>query len=173
MSQTIDVKALHGLMTSGGAPFVVDVREYPEFAAGRIPGARLIPCRQLATRRSELPSDRPIYLACQIGRQSAKAQRRLQELGFKEVVSVEGGLNAWRAAGFGTEQDSRQPWSLERQVRLTCGVLLLVSGLLAAFVAREFLWLAVFIGAGLTFAALTNSCTMAMMLSRMPWNRAP
>ncbi|MSU35455.1 MAG: DUF2892 domain-containing protein [Pedosphaera sp.] len=173
MNQTIDVKRLHTLFASGEKPFVVDVREYPEFAAGRIPGARLIPCRKLALRRAELPVDRPIYVAGQIGGQSAKAQQRLQELGFKEVVNVEGGLGVWRAAGFGTEQDARQPWSLERQVRLTSGVMILASGLLAAFIAPELLWLAVFVGAGLTFAALTNSCMMSMLMARMPWNSPP
>jgi len=62
-------------------------------------------------------------------------------------------------------------WTLERQVRLAAGLIVLVASLLAATLNPRWIYLAMFIGAGLTFAGATNICGMAVLLARMPWNR--
>jgi rhodanese-related sulfurtransferase len=151
---------------------VVDVREYAEYAGGRVPGAKLIPLGQIAERSAELDRYAPVYLVCRTGRRSAEAQRLLGVLGFERVVNVAGGFTAWQEAGLPVERDARAPWSLERQVRLVAGALVLAGVLLGAFVAQPFLLLAAFVGAGLAFAAVTDSCAMGVVLARMPWNRA-
>lgn len=61
--------------------------------------------------------------------------------------------------------------SLERQVRIAAGSLVVIESVLAATVHPAFLALAVLVGAGLVFAGITDSCGMGMLLTRMPWNR--
>jgi glyoxylase-like metal-dependent hydrolase (beta-lactamase superfamily II)/rhodanese-related sulfurtransferase len=80
------------------AAVLLDVREPQEFAAGHVPGARNLPQAELATRLSEVPRDRPLYLICQGGFRSRRAAQFLSQMGFKEVASVNGGTEGWRAA---------------------------------------------------------------------------
>ena len=173
MDLSIDVAQLYSLSETRESFFVLDVREYPEYAAGRIPGAYLIPYRELKQRREEIPLNTPVYVVCQAGVRSRRAQRRLRQLGFDKVCNVEGGLRAWQAAGYGGKRDARTPWPLERQERVAAGVLMLVSVLLAMFVARPFGWLGVLVGLGLSVAALFDSCALEMLMARLPWNQQP
>lgn len=165
-----DVGELRAAVERGA--LVVDVREYPEYAAGRVPGSKLMPLGQVEQRATELERGRPVYLICRTGRRSAEAQQMLCALGFAETVNVAGGITAWQAANLPVERDERAPWSLERQVRFVAGSLVLAGALLGLFVAQPFLWLSAFVGAGLVFAAVTDSCMMGELLARMPWNRA-
>jgi rhodanese-related sulfurtransferase len=77
---------------------LLDVREPQEFADGHVPGARNLPQAELATRLSELPRDRPLYLICQGGFRSLRAAQFLSQMGFQDVASVQGGTEGWRAA---------------------------------------------------------------------------
>ena len=86
-------------------------------------------------------------------------------------VPLDGGMMAWEAAGLSVERDERAPWSIERQVRFAAGALVLLGVLLSVAVAPAFVWLAGFVGAGLAFAAVTDTCAMGLLLARLPWNR--
>ncbi len=167
----LSVGQLHLKMTSAEPLNLVDVREYPEFAAGHLPSARLIPLGEIERRRSEIDRDLPTYVICRTGRRSLEAQAKLFSLGFKEVQNVKGGMVAWQKAGYPVEKEARVPWSLERQVRLAAGSLVLAGALLGAFVDPRFVWLSAFVGAGLVFAGLTDWCGMGLLLARLPWNR--
>lgn len=167
----VDVQQLRADLRAGGAT-LVDVREYPEWAAARIEGARWIPLSAFEQRAGELDRSQTIYLVCRTGRRSAEAQRMLVARGFANVVNVCGGLTSWMDAGYPVLQDRNAPWSIERQVRFTAGTIVLVGVLLSAFVAQPFVWLAGFVGAGLIFAAATDSCAMGDLIARLPWNRA-
>ncbi len=170
--KTANVQELRSALESDAA-ILIDVREYAEHAQGHIPGSRSIPLRLLAGRAAELQPDRPVYLACQAGVRSKKAVEILRGLGRADAINVEGGYLAWQSAGFASEKSPNPPWTLERQVRLTAGAIILVAALLARFVHGEIVWVCAAMGAGLSFAAITNSCAMAMVLARMPWNQAP
>ncbi len=150
---------------------LVDVREPVEFAAGRIDGAKLIPLGELEKRHKELDQTKPIYVICRTGNRSGKAQQKLSELGFENVINVQGGFKAWQNEGLDFERDAKAPWDLERQVRFVAGSLVLIGFLLSIFVHSYLIGISAFIGAGLVFSALTNTCTMGMILSKMPWNR--
>jgi rhodanese-related sulfurtransferase len=150
---------------------IIDVREPMEYAGGRISRARLIPLGQLESRAREIDPTTPVYLVCRTGRRSAEAQGKLIALGFNDVRNVAGGMVAWQTAGLPMVADRRAPWSLERQVRVAAGSLVLLGVLLSVVVAHGFIWLAGFVGAGLVFAGITDTCAMGIMLARMPWNR--
>lgn len=150
---------------------LVDVREYAEFAGGRVSGAKLVPLREIEKRHQELDHSHTVYVMCRSGRRSAEAQKRLHALGFANVVNVRGGFEAWKASDLPVERDERAPWALDRQVRFAAGLIVLTGVLLSVFVHPAFVWVAGFVGAGLTFAGATDWCGMAMLLSKMPWNR--
>lgn len=151
---------------------LVDVREYAEFAGGRVAGAKVLPLGELEKRHSELDHTKPIYVMCRSGNRSSQAQRKLKALGFTNVVNVTGGFDAWKKEDLPFEKDEKAPWALERQVRFTAGLLVLSGVLLGIFVHPYFIGLAGFVGAGLMFAAITDTCAMGTMLLKMPWNRA-
>ncbi len=150
---------------------LIDVREYAEFAGGRVTGAKSLPLGELEKRAAELDPTKPVYVICRTGRRSVEAQKRLKALGFADVINVVGGFEAWEKAGLPFERDENAPWSLERQVRFAAGSLVLIGILLAVLIHPYFVWLSAFIGAGLVFAAVTDTCAMGMLLAKMPWNK--
>ena len=61
--------------------------------------------------------------------------------------------------------------SLERQVRIAAGLLVVIGSALGAFVDQRWIGLAAFVGTGLIFAGVTDTCGMAMLLGKLPWNQ--
>lgn len=164
-------RELNSRLRNGDALRVIDVREYPEYAAARIEGARLIPSAEIAKRAQELDRDEPLVVVCRSGRRSAMALENLRKIGFNNAVQLEGGMDAWEKEGLPTTRDQRAPWSLERQVRLVAGLLIL-TGLIGSKFWAPAIILAWFVPCGLVFAALTDSCAMGMLLAKLPWNRS-
>jgi len=152
---------------------LVDVRDYAEYAGGRIAGSKLVPLGSLESGAGTLDRSRETVLICRAGRRGREAAKRLSAMGFPSVMVLDGGIEAWKRAGLPLESDPHAPWAIERQVRLVAGLMALAGALLAHFVHPGWIWLSGFVGAGLTFAAVTDTCMMANMLAAMPWNRRP
>ena len=147
---------------------LIDVRSAAEFAIGHIPGAINVPMEQVESRLADV-GDGPVVLVCEAGKRAEIVAGWLEA---RQPVSVlTGGTAAWRQAGNPLVSCTPCRWTLERQVRVAAGLIVLVATLLAAFSNPAWLYLAMFVGAGLTFAGLTNICGMAVLLSSMPWNR--
>jgi rhodanese-related sulfurtransferase len=159
-------QALQAALSGDSPPLLVDVREYPEFAAGHIREARCMDLGEFAG----LPKETRIVCVCRSGRRSAEAAARLTELGFPAVDQLAGGMEDWEKAGLPVEREAHAPRALERQVRLSAGLLLLL-GLSLSYLWPPAIILAWFVPAGLVFAALTDSCAMGMLLAKAPWNR--
>jgi len=154
---------------------IIDVRMPSEYSAVHAVVARNLPLDSLKpddvlSQRNGKSSD-PLYVICQSGTRSRIACEKFVAAGFTNVVSVEGGTQAWAEAGLPVVR-GRQAVSLERQVRITAGFLVLLGTLLGVFVHPYFLGLPAFVGAGLMFAGITDTCGMALMLARMPWNQS-
>jgi hypothetical protein len=88
----------------------------------------------------------------------------------REIRVLEGGTSAWMQAGLPVVRSVKTRWSLERQVRLGAGLLVLVGVVLAFTVTMYWIFLSGFVGLGLTFAGLTDICLMGELLGKMPWN---
>lgn len=148
---------------------VVDVRSPSEFASGHVPGTVNIPLEQLGSRVQDIDDREPLYLICQSGQRARLAAERVSG-SLSECFVVEGGTSAWCAAGFPSVRSVRTSWSLERQVRLAAGVLVLLGTTLGASFDAMWLGLSGFAGLGLTVAGLTDFCPMARALAKAPWN---
>ncbi|MEP7148319.1 MAG: rhodanese-like domain-containing protein [Acidobacteriota bacterium] len=164
------VAALNEKMVHGGVT-LIDVRDWPEFAGGRITGSRLIPLAQITSRSNEIDRSSEVHLICRTGRRSAEATKHLESLGFENVLNVTGGFEAWKKSNLPFDRDEKAPWSLERQVRFTAGLIVFVGVLLLIFVHPYFIAVPAFIGFGLAFTATIDWCGMGILLSKMPWNR--
>ncbi len=149
---------------------LVDVRSSTEFASGHIPGAVNIPMDQIEARLDDLAVNLPIVLVCQTGKR-ARMTAGLLEPCHRQIAVLEGGTKAWVDAGLPVVSSVKTRWSLERQVRVGAGVLVLTGVVLALTVNPLWVFLCGFVGLGLTFAGLTDICAMGIMLEKMPWNR--
>jgi rhodanese-related sulfurtransferase len=169
LKTTISVEELAELFRSGERAEVVDVRSETEFAAGHIPGAKCIPLPQLPFRHADL-CDGDLILVCEAGTRARMAQQELRDH-RGNVFVLEGGTRAWRNADLPVVAPLATRWSLERQVRLGAGVLVLIGVALTVLVGKSWILLPAFVGAGLTFAGATDICMMGRLLARMPWNQ--
>jgi rhodanese-related sulfurtransferase len=154
-----------------GNILLVDVREPAEFAAEHIPGVHLMPLSSFDPAKVPEVSGKCFVLHCQSDNRSAQAGRALLAAGWETVCHLQGGLQAWKAAGFPTEHSARASISLQRQVQITAGSLVLLGTVLGAFVSPWFLLLSGFVGVGLTFAGITDTCGMALLLAKLPYNQ--
>lgn len=105
-----------------GATFV-DVRESPEVTdlAYDLPGTLHIPLSELPGRLGEIPTDRPVILACRSGRRSVQAAKLLQENGYATVSSLAGGIIAWQAADLPVRQGYPTLEKKEGAPSMSCG----------------------------------------------------
>jgi len=150
---------------------LIDVRSPNEFAAGHIPKAINIPLEQLESRTSDLAQKRSVVLTCQSG-QRAKIAAGLLAAFRPEVRILEGSTSGWVSSGRELVRSVPSRWALERQVRLVAGLLIILAVVLSFTLSRDWIFLAAFVGCGLSFAGLTNICGMGILLAKMPWNKA-
>jgi rhodanese-related sulfurtransferase len=172
MLTTIAPKQLAELRSSGQSVELLDVRTPVEFRELHVDFARNVPLDRLDAQaiKAELGgSTEPLYVICRSGNRGRQACEKLAAAGLK-VVNVEGGTLAWEAAGLPVNR-GKKAISLERQVRIVAGFLVLLGAVLAVTVHPYFAGLSAFVGAGLMFAGITDTCGMGMLLARMPWNQ--
>ena len=169
---TISVRDLNERVRAGERIDLIDVRTPAEFREVHVTFASNVPLETFDAGAvlSRHSGTNPLYVICRSGSRGKQACEKLQAAGCAHVVNVEGGTLAWDQAGFSVVR-GRKTISLERQVRIAAGLLVLAGGLLGMFVHPYCAGLAAFVGAGLVFAGVTDTCGMAMVLARMPWNQ--
>ncbi len=150
---------------------IVDVRETSEYESERIKDAISAPLSRFEESSKRIDKNRDSYIICQSGKRAEKYAKQLLENGYKNISVAKGGLKLWIDAGYPVERGESKVWSLERQVRFTAGLLVLLGVVLSYSFNSMFLILPGIVGGGLIFAAVTDTCGMAMVLARMPWNQ--
>jgi rhodanese-related sulfurtransferase len=153
---------------------VIDVRTPVEFREVHVQFARNIPLDALDPKAvieaRNGSSGKPLYMICKSGGRAQKACEMFEQAGYPNVVNIEGGTQACEAAGLPVVR-GQKAISLERQVRIAAGSLVLIGAALAWLVHPAFIGLSAFVGAGLVFAGITDTCGMGLLLARMPWNQ--
>lgn len=171
----IDTAEAKRLLAQPGT-ILVDCREADEHARERIAGAKLIPLSGLTAKEiGELGAKR-VIIHCRSGRRSLDAATRCSGLSNcgVEVLSMAGGIEAWRGAGFGTEVNATRPkLGVMQQTQITIGTLVTAGAALGFFVHPGFLAMPAFMGLGMIFAGATGTCGLATLLAMAPWNRVP
>lgn len=158
---------------------LIDVRTPAEHDSQHVIGAICHPLLDLNVARLEqtlkergFGADDEVYLLCQGGKRAQMAAERIAGESSLRLVVVEGGTLACVQAGVPIKQGQRSAISIERQVRIAAGSLVLLGVILGALVSPAWYVLSGFVGAGLTFAGITDTCMMGLLLMRMPWNKA-
>lgn len=150
--------------------YLVDTRDKEAFEQEHIPCAASHPA--LALKAGDIVEEaagRKIVFQCQRGITSLKTCDEFNRQTGEHAVSMEGGLEAWKKEGLPLIR--KLPLSLERQVMIAAGSFILLSALLAVFVAAPFVWLCAFAGTGLLFAGATGNCMLKKWLMTLPFNR--
>jgi rhodanese-related sulfurtransferase len=160
------------LLDRAGEVKLLDVRTPAEFESAHIPGSCNLPLDQLPEQAKALHGkvSAPLVLVCRSGARARQAEMLLREADVPRVHVLEGGLVAWEQAGLRVQR-GRARWSLERQVRAIAGALVLIGTLGSLLVWPPLIYLALFVGAGLLFAGVTDTCMTVMLLMKLPYNR--
>jgi len=168
--QTIEASTLAEIIAKGGT--VIDVRTPAEYKSAHVIGAELHPLDKLdaAAYCKDAGTDAPVYILCQSGKRASMAAEKLAAAGHSQAIVVEGGTLAAIDAGLDIEY-GKGAISIERQVRIVAGLMVLCGTLAGVFIHPGFLIVPGFVGTGLAFAGITDTCGMAMMLGKCPWNQ--
>lgn len=171
--EVVSPKVVCEKMCKGQAKRLLDVRTDAEFRKLRVPGSENVPLQELdpveyMKSRHVAPSE-TVYILCKAGVRAERAVEKFIAAGFKNVAVVEGGIEKWGADGLPIDKVSGL--SIEQQVRLGVGSLILFGTVLGAFVHPAFLVIPAFMGCGLIVAGFRGKCPLESMLTRMPWNR--
>jgi rhodanese-related sulfurtransferase len=173
MVSTISAAELAELHRSGKQVDLIDVRTPAEFQevhvefAENVPLTELEPTQIVQARNGS--ANEPFYVICRSGGRGKQACEKFAKAGYTNVVNVDGGTLACESTSLPLVR-GQKVMSLERQVRIAAGSLVLVGIVLGALVHPYFVGLSAFVGAGLVFAGVTDTCGMGMILARMPWN---
>ncbi len=167
-SELVEVSAIE-LQNKLDRVLLIDVREPGEYSSERIPGAKLMPLSKFDP--SQIPADQEVVLYCRTGNRSAQAAEKIFATGVKTIQHLQGGITAWKQQGLPTDRDANAPISLFRQVQIVAGSLVLAGTILGATVSPKFLGLSGFVGAGLIFAGVTDTCALGMLLAKLPYNQ--
>ncbi len=176
-TQRVSVEEFAQLHKSGA--HILDVRTPAEYRAAHIEGARLCPISDIEPQRLQkeltdqgFQAEDTLYLLCRGGGRATRAAERLAAETTLRVAVVDGGTEACIAAGLPVHRaTSGEGISLERQVRIAAGALVLAGVLAGYWITPYGFIFSGLIGAGLIFAGISGTCAMGMLLAKMPWNR--
>ncbi|WP_073707968.1 rhodanese-like domain-containing protein [Glutamicibacter sp. 0426] len=170
----MDPATLENLLAAeDSAVAVLDVRTPAEFESVHIPGSYNLPLDLVAEHAHDVTRKlaKQIVLVCQSGTRAGQAQQKLADLQIESGSVLDGGISAWEKSG-GEVVRGTQRWAMDRQVRMTAGSLVLLGFIGSKLASPKLGYLSAGIGAGLVYSAASNSCAMASVLSKMPWNKA-
>jgi len=168
--EQITVADLAALWRNNPDLSVIDVRTPAEFESVHARGAQLQPLHDLNPEEFAR-QNKPVYILCKSGVRATQAAEKLLESGTQRAVVVEGGTDAWIAAGLAVERNGRNVIPLDRQMRIFAGAMIFLGALLALTVHPLLALIPLFMGGGLVFSGVTGLCPMTNVIAKMPWNR--
>ncbi len=150
---------------------ILDVRTPLEFSQVHIEHSINIPIDMISAKIGELSQSKQKYLVlCHSGNRAAMAADMLLHSGINAVKVIEGGIARWQKEKLAVVK-GQGGISLERQVRIIAGSLVLTGIILGWLVSWGFIFISAFVGSGLVYAGLTDNCMMGMLLMKLPYNK--
>jgi len=177
LSSTISAADFIKLKENNSGIVVIDVRTAAEFNNEYFPGCLHFAVQQITPERFELfksthgiHDKQPLFFLCGSGKRAAVAVEQLDKAIPNSLVIIEGGVTQLKGLGANLKKGAGNVISLERQVRIAAGTLVLTGVVAGALLSPVLYGVSAFVGAGLIFAGVTDTCGMGMLLARMPWN---
>jgi rhodanese-related sulfurtransferase len=172
LPNALDAEMVADLLARSAPVTILDVRTPAEFASAHIPGSYNVPLDLLPEHASAIgaATGEPVVLVCRSGARARQAEQALRSAQLPRLHILDGGLSAWEAAGLSLNR-GRQRWSLERQVRGVAGTLVLAGALGGLLRWPPLGLIAAAVGTGLAFSAITDTCGLALLLGKLPYNR--
>lgn len=150
---------------------ILDVRTGGEYETVHIPGSYNVPLDTLGEHVKDLADvEHPVVLVCQSGGRASQAHDKLATAGKHTLRILEGGMASWQAAGGDVVHGATERWAMDRQVRGVAGAIVVIAMALSTKIPGA-KWIAGGVGAGLTYSAVSNTCAMAAMLAKLPYNK--
>ena len=168
--KNLSVQECAEFLTHNSSIPLIDVRTPAEYESIHADGAVNHPMESLDVEKILFSKDQELLVICQSGGRSMKVCQKLEAAGFKKVTNVEGGTSAWQTAGLPVIAGKKRI-SLERQVRIAAGSLVVIGIVIGQFVHPAGFGLSAFIGAGLVFSGATDTCGMGLLIAKIPWNQ--
>ena len=150
---------------------LVDVREGREYRAGHIADAHQMPLGRIDATHLPKGGDAIVVYCLKGARGLSACEKLLKQNPSMKIFNLDGGIDAWSAAGLPTKSDGSLTLPLDRQVQLTIGLILLLASFLTAFWNSLSVLAVAVIGAGLTVAGATGFCGLARIMAYAPWNK--
>jgi rhodanese-related sulfurtransferase len=171
--QTLSVHELHAHIEENQKNFDIlylDVRTPSEFRKENIASFKNIPLDTLTSQLHSITPFKTVIVSCASGLRSTKAYKQLQNH-VDTIFNVEGGIMAWKNANLPIIENTSSSISIMRQVQIIVGAGTLIGVILSHLYSSNFMWMSAFFGAGLLFTGVSNTCLLASMLEKMPWNK--
>lgn len=150
---------------------ILDVRSPLEFSQVHIEPSLNIPIDMISAKINELSQSGQNYLVlCHTGNRAAMAADMLMQSGIHTAKVMEGGIVRWQKEKLPVIK-GQGTMSLERQVRVIAGSLVLLGIILSWLLNWAFIFISVFVSSGLIYAGLTDNCLMGMLLMKLPYNK--
>lgn len=149
---------------------IIDIRSFAEYDREHITVAENIEADNIGNKLA-YGDDEILVFSCLGGVRTQNCSNQLATLTAKEVLILEGGLNAWKKAGFATVENHKAPLPIIRQVQIIVGSMVLLGVILGLSIHPYFVLISGFFGAGLLFAGLSGTCALASMLMLLPYNK--
>ncbi|MFN4150095.1 MAG: rhodanese-like domain-containing protein [Candidatus Sericytochromatia bacterium] len=166
------VQEFYDVLNNNEGNFIaIDVRTKGEFRGTNISNVKNIPLDEIKKHSQELKKYDKVYISCHNGSRTEEACKKLSKEGVS-TIPVDGGIVAWRKAGYPVNSSSdREMISIQRQVQITVGSLIILGFVLSNAINPSFIYISVAMGVGLLFTGISGSCMMASVLGKMPWNK--
>jgi len=151
---------------------VIDVRTPGEYKSIHIEGAVNYPLDQikLSVMDEHFKDGETVFVICSSGNRSTMACKKLAQINKIKVVNIKGGTQAWHEKGYPVIE-GRGSIAIDRQVQIVSGSVIFISALLGLIIHKNYLYITLFVGGGLIFAGVSNTCYLTRILGLMPWNR--
>ena len=157
------------LKTSSTTGIIIDVRESKEYKEKRIPGSINLPSSTFSIIQYEPYREQMIYLVCQSGSRANAIRNKLLENGFDQVTVLEKHIDHLDVKSELVEEV--HGWTVDRQFRMTLGVLLAIFLTGYFMEAGRFIIIPIILSTGLIITSIIDRCYMRMGIAMLPWNR--